>query len=215
MSVYYPVLLSLSGRRCLVVGGGTVAARKMTGLLEAGATIRLVAPSLTRTVEQAAEAGSIELILASYEERHLEGVSLVFAATDIRSVNAKVVSDSRLHGIPVNCADLQEQGDFIVPATFRRGDLCISVSTGSASPKLAARIRSELDARFGNEYADYVRLLGEMRQYLKGRSCSAEKRDLALERLLDAEQELLGILVETGYAEARDEAIGVVERALE
>ena len=141
MPKLYPVHLILTGRLCLVVGGGIIGARKALGLLAAGARVRVVSLDFCDGLRSCSH--ELELIEAAYCSEHMDDVFLAVAATDSRQVNAAVVSDARDRRIPVNCADNQQDGDFIVPASIRRGDLCISVSTGSASPGLSMRIKHD------------------------------------------------------------------------
>jgi siroheme synthase-like protein len=214
MPRYYPIQLNLEDRTCLVVGGGAVAARKVGGLLEAGARVRVVSPRLAPELQARAEAGEIEARLADYAPEHLDGVVLAFAATDDRSVNAQVAADAEARGIPVNVADSPEESRFLVPSVVRRGALCLSVSTGGNSPMLAARLCDELEARFGPEYGDFVELLGQMRSYIKERTRDVSRRRAAFARLLDAEAELRVALRAGPPEAARTLAEALVAEAL-
>ena len=141
MPAAYPILLDISGKTILIVGGGGVAVRKAKGLLAAGAgCVRLVALQID---EQMAD--GVERIIGPYEPKHMDGASLVFAATDDPRINQQVVSDAKSRGIWANRADADEEatGDFALPAIHRRGDFVVAVSTGS-SPALAAKVRDEL-----------------------------------------------------------------------
>ncbi|HZP80830.1 MAG TPA: bifunctional precorrin-2 dehydrogenase/sirohydrochlorin ferrochelatase [Chthonomonadaceae bacterium] len=214
MPRYYPIQLNLEDQTCLVVGGGAVAARKVGGLLEAGARVRVVSLRLTPELQAKAEAGEIEARIASYAPEHLDGVVLAFAATDDRRVNAQVAADAGARGIPVNVADSPEESRFLVPSVVRRGELCLSVSTGGHSPMLAARLCDELEARFGPEYADFVELLGQMRSYIKERTEDVSRRRAALARLVAAEAELLAALRAGPPEAARARAAALIEEAL-
>ena len=196
MPRYYPIYLDLTDKICLVVGGGPVAERKVAALLEAGATVRVVSLTLTPQLQAWSETGAIEAIFGVYAPEHLDGATLAFAATDRREVNAQVTSDAQARHIPANVADRAETGDFVTPAVVRRGELCLTVTTGGGSPTLAARIKDELEARFGPEYGDYVELLGDLRAYIKERTPDAERRRAALARLVepDAESALRALL---------------------
>jgi precorrin-2 dehydrogenase / sirohydrochlorin ferrochelatase len=194
MSRYYPVYLALTGKRCLVVGGGKVAERKTLGLLDAGAQVRVVSLSFTPGLQSLAKTSRIEAITAPYAPSHLEGAKLVFAATDSRDVNGRVTADAAERGIPANVADAPEESDFITPSVVRRGDLCISVSTGGNQPMLAARICDELEARYGPEYAQYVELLGRIRDYLKENTDDYAVRQQTMARLLEHDAELRELL---------------------
>jgi siroheme synthase-like protein len=151
-TVLYPIFLNLSGGRCVVVGGGAVAARKVGKLLQAGAEVVVVAPEIRPELADM----DAEIQNRPYEYGDLEGAQLAFAATDSREVNAAVAREAKEHGIFVNVADRPAEGDFAVPSTLQRGALQVAVSTGGASPALARRIRSELEDGFGPEWAGLV-----------------------------------------------------------
>jgi len=178
----YPIVLNLSGRRALVVGGGEVALRKARALADAGAQVRVVAPKLLSAF---AEDGRFECIAARYEKRHLEGARVVVAATDDEAVNRQVAQDARAAGVLVNVVDRPELCDFIVPAQVRRGDLLIAISTSGAAPALAKRLRERLEKEFGPEYATYLAVLGEVREDLKKRNLPAGLRRRIFERLAE------------------------------
>ena len=150
--VLYPIFLDLSGRRCVVVGGGEVASRKARKLLQARARVVVISPEITPELESVA----VEVHRRPYGEGDLEGACLAFAATDSRDVNAAVAREGRERGIPVNVADRPSDGDFALPSTLRRGSLQVAVSTGGASPTLARRIKDELEEVFGPEWAGIV-----------------------------------------------------------
>jgi precorrin-2 dehydrogenase / sirohydrochlorin ferrochelatase len=159
-AVLYPIFLDLSGRRCVVVGGGEVASRKARKLLQARARVVVISPEISAELESVA----VEVYRRAYVEGDLEGASLVFAATDSREVNAAVAREARERGIPVNVADEPSGGDFALPSTLRRGRLQVAISTGGASPVLARRIRHELEVVFGPEWAGIVEELGAARR---------------------------------------------------
>lgn len=214
MARYYPILLALHMKRALVVGGGPVGERKVHGLLDAGSTVRAVSLTWTEGLQELAQSGRIEAITAPYCAEHLCGVALAFAATNDRAINARVAADARSLGIPVNVADSPEESDFITPSVLRRGDLCISISTGGNHPLLAARIRDELEVRFGPEYAGYMELLGKMREYTMQETIPAERRRQALALLLRYETELRALLREGRVEEAYRRAQALILAAL-
>jgi len=168
--VLYPIFLDLSGRRCVVVGGGEVAGRKARKLLQARARVVVISPEMGAELESVA----VEVHRRPYREGDLEGAYLAFAATDSREVNAAVAREARERGIPVNVADRPSDGDFALPSTLRRGALQVAVSTGGASPTLARRIRDELEEVFGPEWAGVVEELHRNRR-------NGEKSDQRLE----------------------------------
>jgi precorrin-2 dehydrogenase len=150
--VLCPIFHDLSGRRCVVVGGGEVANRKARKLLQAGARVVVISPEVKPELESVA----VEVHRRPYEEGDLEGAYLAFAATDSRETNAAVAREAKERGVPVNVADRPSDGDFALPSTLRRGRLQVAVSTGGASPTLARRIKNELEEAFGPEWAGVV-----------------------------------------------------------
>lgn len=214
MPLVYPITLHLAGKLCLVVGGGPVAERKALGLLEAAARVRVVSPTLTPTLQALSEAQRIETLLVPYDSAQLADVFLVFAATNHREVNARIAADAGRLNLLVNVADAPDDSAFLVPSTLRRGELCISISTGGNNPTLAARLGDELEARFGPEYGAFVELLGQMRDYIKKATDVPERRRAAHAHLLDAEADLRALLREGKHEAARSAAEMLVEEIL-
>jgi precorrin-2 dehydrogenase/sirohydrochlorin ferrochelatase len=167
MTAYYPVCLDLRDRPCVVIGGGTVAARKVEGLLECGARVTVVAPLLAPALQALLDAGQITARLRPYADGDLDGAALAIAATDEREVNALVAAEARARGVWLNAADDPERCDFILPAVIRRGDLQIAISTGGRSPALARRVREDLERLLPAEYADLLPVLADVRAELR------------------------------------------------
>jgi len=172
----YPVSLSIAGRRCVVVGGGDVAARKVAVLAECGAAVVVVSPELCSDLEESARRGGIDVIRREYEQGDLDGALLAIAATNDAGVNKAVAGDARNGGVLVNVVDAPDLCDFYVPATVRRGGFQIAVGTGGASPALASGIRKELEGRFGPEYGPFVELLARLREELRVRVPDRDRR---------------------------------------
>ena len=176
---YYPISLDLSGRACVIVGGGEVAERKVMRLLDCGAEVSVISETLTPGLEQMKRAGKIRHLASTYAEPVLDGAFLVFGTTDDAGVNEAVCRDARKRGILVNIADDPKRCDFILPSFCEQGDLQIAVSTGGKSPALARRVRMELESLYGPEYAVYLAILGELRKAVVSRGCpSAENKKL-------------------------------------
>lgn len=148
----YVACLTLDGRLCVVVGGGSVAARKVEALLECAARVRVVSPVLAPRLRTLAETGRIEWIARGYAPDDLAGAALAFAATNAAAVNRQVAADAAAQGTLVNVADAPELGDFIVPAMLRQGDLTLAISTGGGAPGYARRLRAQLAATIGPEH---------------------------------------------------------------
>ena len=183
---YYPAFLDLRGRNCLVVGGGSVAERKVESLLECGARVKVVTREATDGLAELAQSGSIELDRRDYASDDLPGIFLVIAATDDPKVQARIGDEAKEHGLLVNVVDDPANCTFIVPAVARRGELSIAVSTGGRSPALAARIREKLEGLFGPEYEEWVDLLGQLRETLAARFPDPEERKAAWYRVVDS-----------------------------
>ncbi len=162
-SPYYPVFLDLHGRLAVVVGGGSVAERKISTLLEYGADVVCVAPLVTPGIDALVAQGLIEHEQRGYVRGDLAGAFVVVCATDSTEVNRAVYQEAEGQGCLVNVVDVPELCNFIVPSIVKRGPLQIAISTGGAAPVVAKRIRRELEEHYGEEWECYVRLLGQVR----------------------------------------------------
>ncbi|ADJ25768.1 siroheme synthase [Dehalogenimonas lykanthroporepellens BL-DC-9] len=187
---YYPVFLDLTGKKCLVVGGGAVAWRKVESLLGSGAEVTVISPSLIPEINRLAEQSQVTIVNRVYAEGDLLGFFMVIAATDDVMVNGAVFREASKLGMLVNVVDDTANSNFIVPSVLRRGDMAIAVSTSGSSPALARRIKSDLTDIFGEEYADVVSLVGQIREELlvKGVSIAPEKWQTVLNLKLLAEK---------------------------
>jgi siroheme synthase-like protein len=166
-SPYYPILLNIRGKKCLVVGGGNVAFRKVQALLENGANIEVISPTFCPKLNQMAKDGAIRIHQKSYNTKDLKNAFIAIAATDDVKTNESIAADARRLGVLVNVVDDPNNSDFIVPSHFRRGDVIVAVSTSGRSPALARKIRSELEKVFKAEYAQLAILADEIRSELK------------------------------------------------
>jgi precorrin-2 dehydrogenase / sirohydrochlorin ferrochelatase len=175
---YYPLFLDISRRRCVVVGGGNVAERKIERLLSCGARVEVVGKVLTPALAALKANGQIAHHEADYDQALIRGAFLVIGATDDNEVNGRISGDARALDILVNIVDEPARCDFILPSVVERGALSIAVSTGGKSPALAKKLRMELDALYGPEYAILLEIMGKLREKLiaEGRP-SAENRD--------------------------------------
>ena len=152
----YPVTLDVRDRKCLVVGGGGVALRKVHGLVEEGAKVTVVAPEVVDPLAQMAEKGAISLELRAYDADVDEGWALVFAATDDRQTNDLVFRDSERAGIWCNVADDPELCSFHLPARVRRGPLQIAIGSAGEAPFVVRRLRQLLERRLGHEWGEWL-----------------------------------------------------------
>jgi precorrin-2 dehydrogenase / sirohydrochlorin ferrochelatase len=189
----FPVALDLRGKRCVVVGGGTVGARKVKALLEASATVVVVAPDACEEIRGLAENGAVTYFAEAFAPAHLDGAFLVIAATDLPAVNEAVARATRERGVLLNLsapgddAESGDFGDFATMATVRRGGLLVALTTGGAGPALTAWLARQMGEQFGTEWAEYVSLMGEMRTAAKIRITDAAARTAALRRLAAAD----------------------------
>lgn len=182
---FYPVFLELGGRRCLVVGGGLVAERKVEGLLAAGAVVTVVSPTLTPRLHALVVARNIGHEPRAYRPGDLAGFDLGFAATDDGAVNGTLAREGRRRGVWVNAADDAANSDFILPSTVRRGPLTVAVGTEGTSPALARAVREELERYLGPEYAELAALVSDVRRELRARRRAPDAE--TWHRALDAE----------------------------
>ncbi|MHB9038548.1 MAG: precorrin-2 dehydrogenase/sirohydrochlorin ferrochelatase family protein [Armatimonadota bacterium] len=199
---YYPIVMDLTDRKCLIVGGGQVALRKAQTLREAGAIVTVISPEVNEELDTM---DGISVLKRAYAQGDACGYALVFAATDDRPLNSAVSHEAAQNGIPVNVVDDPELCTFIVPATVRRGDLMLAVTSSGKSPMLSKKIRKELQKTFGPEYEAFVDLLGELRDEVKDRYDSAPDREAAFARLVNSG--ILELLKDGRKEEARELAL--------
>lgn len=187
MPGFYPMMMNLNGRSAVVIGGGEVAARKAEMLVRCGAVVTVVAPKLHELLEPLVSSGKVVHIDGEYEKRQLKGAALVIASTDDTRVNRAVYDDATETGLPVNVVDVPELCSFIVPAVVERGDLILAVSTSGKSPAMAKRIRKELQALFGEEYALMLKLMGEARRIMMEKEPDLNRRMVLLNELANSD----------------------------
>jgi siroheme synthase-like protein len=164
---YYPIFLNLGRRKCVVVGGGKVALRKVRMLLDCGADATVVSLKPCPEIVKLSEDGLIRLIRRDYETGDLKDAVIATVCTDMKKVNRKVAGEAKKAGVLVNVADDSEPSDFIIPSFFRRGNLTIAVSTSGVSPALARKIRAKLGKGFGEEYGSLLSIIGEVRSTIR------------------------------------------------
>ncbi len=185
--------------------GGEVAWRKVCSLQDAGAKVTVVSPEFCPELEKLL---GVERIKRKYDESFLEGSSVVIASTNDEEVNKKIYYDAVKRGLLVNVVDRPEFCSFIVPATIMRGDLCVSISTGGASPALARNIRESLENLFGKEYDEFTKLLSEMRKWVLAEISDETVRRDILQRI--AGLDMLEIVKKSGASEAKKKMLEIV-----
>ena len=189
---YLPVFQKVKGRLCLVVGGGSIGTRKAGVLLEAGAKVRVVAPQIDDELKSKA---NVEAVVARFEEKHLDGVMLVIAATNDRAVNKQVSELAQARNIPVNAVDDPELCSFIMPAIMDRSPLMVAFSSGGASPVLTRMMRGKLETVIPQNYSRLAAFAERFRELVKAKVTNPAKRRIFWENALDgvvAEKVLTG-----------------------
>jgi siroheme synthase-like protein len=164
---YYPIFVEMESRRCVVIGGGGVAERKVEGLLRAGAGVTVISHALTERLGALAGEGKIARRARPYQPGDLAGFQFAFVATDDPAVTAAVRREADRLGVLLNAADDPMQCDFILPSVVHRDGLTVAVGTGGASPALARAIREELELYFTEDYAALASVAAEVRRELR------------------------------------------------
>jgi precorrin-2 dehydrogenase/sirohydrochlorin ferrochelatase len=182
---YYPVYLDMHGRNALVIGGGAVGSRKAKTLLRAGARVTVVSPQATETIRTLAAEGRLTWHQRSYRSSDLEAMFLVFGATNDPDLNRRIQADAQQGHVLCNFADQPDRGHFILPSIVERGDLLVSISTCGKSPAVARRLRENLEAYFGEEYAPFLQLMGAIRSWLLEKEHAPEDHRQLFGRLID------------------------------
>lgn len=184
---FYPICLDLEAKRCVVVGGGRVAERKVQGLLSCAALVSVISPELTAELKVQYAGGRIEWFAREYQQGDLAHAFLVIAATDDEETQKLVYEEATANNLLLNVADVPQRCNFILPATARQGDLAISVSTAGKSPALARKIRMELEKRYGPEYRVLVDILGAIRPEILDSGLPQTENERLFKKLLHAD----------------------------
>ena len=157
---YYPAFIDLTERKCVVVGGGNIAERKVRSLVAAGARVRVISPDITSGLQKLSQDGRITHTSRKFTDRDLDGAFLAVAATDNEADNLRV---ARRRDMLINVVDRPELCTFIVPSSFTRGPLSVAISTSGASPALAREIRKDMEARYGSAFGVYLKKVSRLR----------------------------------------------------
>jgi len=169
----YPIMVNMSDKPAVIIGGGEVAARKVSDLLEAGAFVKVVSPDFNDEIQNAQKIYTDKLVLLKrkYEKNDLEGAYIVFSATNDSIVNTEVFREAEERGILINAVDDPPNCSFYVPSFVRRGDLLFALSTAGASPAMAARLRREIEKHIPENIDQVLEKLKTARTLLKGDDC--------------------------------------------
>ncbi|HXF30898.1 MAG TPA: bifunctional precorrin-2 dehydrogenase/sirohydrochlorin ferrochelatase [Solirubrobacterales bacterium] len=194
---FYIACLKLSGRKCLVVGGGNIGLEKVEGLLACGGDVTLQAPDAHPELQALAEEGSIAWDQRAYEgPEDLEGAFLVIAATDDSEVNIEIYYDAEKRAMLANVVDVPPLCNFILPAIVRTGPLAIAISTAGASPALAKRMKREVADLFGEDYARLAVMLNDVRGWAKGTLPTYDDRKEFFEGIVNGDPDPIVLLRE-------------------
>src|SRR3954466_13906747 len=192
---FYIACLKLTGRRCLVVGGGEIGLEKVEGLLACGGDVTLIAPEANAALEGLASEGSIRWERREYAgPEDLEAVFIVIACTDSTDVNIAIYEDAERRAMLVNIVDVPPLCNFILPAIVRTGPLAIAISTAGASPALAKRMKREVSELFGEEYAQLAVMLNDVRGWAKGTLPTYQDRKAFFEGIVNGEPDPVELL---------------------
>ena len=167
MTSYYPVYLNLKGRRCVIVGGGTVAEGKISRLLDSGADICVVSPDATPGIRQFVADGAVRWEQRRYERGDLEGAFIAIAATNVREVNRSIFEEAEQRGVMLNAVDDPPNCSFIAPSIVQRGPVTLAISTGGVSPALARKLRESLQVSEALAWADLSSVMAVARSHLR------------------------------------------------
>jgi siroheme synthase-like protein len=210
---FYIACLKLTGRRCVVVGGGSVGLEKVEGLLACDADVTLIAPWAVDPLREHASEGSIRWEQREYAgATDLEGVFLVIAATAETDVNIAVFADAERRAMLVNVVDVPPLCNFILPAIARTGPLAIAISTAGASPALAKRMKREIQNQYGEPYARLALLLNEARGWAKSTLPTFQERRDFFAGIVDGDPDPVALLRD-GDEEAVRELIARAQSA--
>lgn len=184
---FYPVNLQITGKPCVVIGGGSVAERKTAALLKAEAVVTVLSPKVTLALSRLAQIQHIHHVDRLYRQGDLAGFFLVICATNDSGINRQAAREAASRGILVNVVDEPDHGSFHVPAQITRGDLLITVSTGGKSPAFARQLRRELAERYGEEYGTYLDIVAAVRAEMKSKLATAGEREHFWRESIDEE----------------------------
>jgi siroheme synthase-like protein len=209
---FYIACLKLTGRRCVVVGGGDIGLEKVEGLLACDGRVTLIALEAHEALQRLAEEGSIEWIRREYAPGDLEATFIAIAATNDTDVNIRIYEDAEKRAMLVNIVDVPPLCNFILPAIVRTGPLAIAISTAGASPALAKRIKREIAESFGEPYAQLAVLLNEARGWAKGTLPTYQDRKAFFEGIVNGDPDPIE-LIRAGDEQAVRELIAAAQRS--
>ena len=198
---FYPISLNLKNKKCVVIGGGKVAERKIKSLLESSAKVFVISPQITNDIEKLYNEKRVFWIKEEYKPNLLENSFLVIAATNNKMVNEEISNHCEKNNTLVNVVDSLENSNFIVNATIKQQDLIISVSSSGKSPALARKIKEEIKQKYGTEYGTLLEVLDEFRELVKKEISDESLRKELLTKATS--EEILNLIKENKVTEAK------------
>jgi precorrin-2 dehydrogenase/sirohydrochlorin ferrochelatase len=205
----YPLFLNLKSKRTVVIGGGSVAARKILGLLDAQARVVVVAEQIDEVLKTRCKKTDTEFVEAKYSKDYLAGATIAFAATNDEELNEQIYKDCQQLEVLCNVADNPELCDFFVPAVVKRGDLQIAVGTDGYSPAYAGHIRQKLESIFTEKHGEFLAELETIRKYIMEEVPDSAQRKALIGKLVGDES--FKYFVENGSATWRKYAEKIIE----
>ncbi len=194
-TTFYIACIRLTGRRCVVVGGGPVGLEKVEGLLACDADVTLIAPTAIKALRELADEGSLNWERREYAgSADLEGALIAIAATDDTALNLRVFEDGEARSMLVNVVDVPPMCNFILPAITRHGPLAIAISTAGASPALAKRMKREIAETFGAPYARLAEILNDYRGWAKATLPTYDHRKEFFESIVNGDPDPIDLL---------------------
>lgn len=203
---YYPVLLQVEGRRCVVIGGGAAAADKAAALAGCGARVEIIDHEPGARVEELAADGNVTLQRRRYRAADLDGAFVAICCRRERPLIDDVARDAAVAGIPLNVLDEPRHCSFIAPAVVRCGDLIVAISTSGHAPALAVRLRQQLERQLGDHHAELLAIAARLREPMARHHPDFERRRALWYRVIDSEAL---VLLERGE---RDDALELIGR---
>src|SRR3954468_21758822 len=208
---FYIACLRLTGRRCVVVGGGDIGLEKVEGLLACDGRVVLIAPDAVPELRALADEGSIEWGRREYEPGDLEATFIAIAATNHTDVNIRVYEDAERRAMLANVVDVPPLCNFILPAIVRTGPLAIAISTAGASPALAKRMKREIAETYGEPYARLAEILNDARGWAKQTLPTYQDRKVFFESIVGGDPDPVELL-RAGDEQAVRDLIAAAQR---
>ena len=200
---FYPVNLDVENKSCVVIGGGAVAFRKICGLLEAGARVKVISPEICAEVEELFQRGEISLVREKFSAEMLGDEMILIAATDKLELNRQAACLARNKKILVNVV-AESGGNFNVPSRIRRGDFLLTISTGANSPAFSKFVRQMLEAEFDENFGAALKIISQYRREVKQLLPNHTARKIFWQKILTPE---LWQVLKSGELERLEEII--------